>query len=127
MEMPATSAWTNGKPSTEADSVLLDSILAEADSVVVKCSIPPPHRPKPKRHHSEPDWNRYTEDEYHEHSRARERHHSHQNTSRSDHSDAGSSSSNWYRYEPDSKRHEDRYRYRYYSRSPIRKEEKYQK
>ncbi len=113
MEMPATIAWTNGKPSTEAYSVLLDSILAEADSVVVKRSIPPPHRPEPKRRHSEPERNRYTDEDHHDRSRARERHHSHQHTTRSDHSDTGSSGSYRYQHEQEPDRHEDRYRYRY--------------
>ena len=55
MEIPATVAWTAGRVSNDAYSVLLDSILAEADTVVAKGTILPPQRPDAKEHNSEPD------------------------------------------------------------------------
>ena len=52
-------AWSDGQASTDAYSVIMDSLLLEVDSIFSKHSYPPMRRPDAKRHHSEPDQNQY--------------------------------------------------------------------
>ncbi len=116
MEMPETVAWSAGKATADAYSVILDTLISEADSVTSKRAIPAMRRPDAKRHHSEPDQYRHRDSDQ-EYATARGRHHSQPYPSRQpEHSDWDdrSSEAGTSGYDRSRRHHdEDWYHYRY--------------